>query len=186
MNFLIRSLRASARLLCIASAAAVSVGVLAPPAAAAPGDEPTCLRGPNPNVYYKITNVGTGKSLNVARKSRASGAPIIQWAYAGGTNEQWRAVCAANWQYKLVARHSGLVLDLAASSTVQRPYTGVPSQKWGLSRVGQEGALATFNLYNQGTSTVIEAAADGSAVESAVAEEGDRQQLWTFEETGAV
>ncbi|GAA4595642.1 hypothetical protein BJY16_001743 [Actinoplanes octamycinicus] len=184
MRFPNLGLRAGVRLLCAAAAVGVSLGFLAAPAAAA--EEPTCLRGPNPNVYYKITNVATGKSLNVARKSRVSGAPIIQWAYAGGTNEQWRAICAANWQYKLVARHSGLVLDLAATDAVQNPYTGAPSQKWGISRVGQEGALATFQLYSQGAGTVIEAAAGGIAVESADSEDGNRHQLWTFEETGAV
>ncbi|WP_433796399.1 RICIN domain-containing protein [Actinoplanes sp. CA-252034] len=182
MNFSIRAL--SARAGVIVAAVGVSLGVLAAPAAAA--DEPTCLRGPNPRVYYKITNVATGKSLNVARKSRVSGAPIIQWAYAGGTNEQWRAVCAANWQYKLVARHSGMVLELAAGAAVQKTYTEVLSQKWGISRVGQEGALATFHLHNQGANTVIQAAADGVAVEPTDPEDGNRRQLWTFEETGAV
>jgi hypothetical protein len=130
--------------------------------------------------------VATGKALNVARKSKASGAPIIQWAYAGGVNEQWRAVCAANWQYKLVARHSGLVLDLAAAAAVQNPYTGALSQKWGISRAGQEGPLATFQLHNPASDMVIEADADGTAVGSASSEDGNRRQLWTFEETGAV
>ncbi|BCJ44138.1 hypothetical protein GCM10010168_09510 [Actinoplanes ianthinogenes] len=184
MHFPNPGLRAGARLLCAAIAVGVSLGLLAAPAVAA--DEPICLRGPNPTVYYKITNVATGKSLNVARKSRVSGASVIQWTYAGGTNEQWRAICAANWQYKLVARHSGLVLDLAATDAVQTHYTGVLSQKWGISRVGQEGALATFQLYNQGAGTVIQAAADGIAVKPADSDDSNRQQLWTFEETGAV
>ncbi|GIF42688.1 RICIN domain-containing protein [Actinoplanes xinjiangensis] len=168
--------------------AGLTAAPLASPAHAA-ADDPVCYRGPSPSAYYKITNVRTGKSLNVARRSKAAGGPIIEWPYAGATNEQWRALCVAPFQYKLVARHSGQVLDLAGGGTaadaavIQNPYTATPTQKWGIWRVGQSGALATFQLYNQGTGRVVEG---GTVLRQAAIEEGDDSQAWTFEEVAPV
>ncbi|MDI6104288.1 RICIN domain-containing protein [Actinoplanes sp. NEAU-A12] len=173
----------------LALTASLAAVPLASPAHAV-ADDPVCYRGPSPAAYYKITNVKTGKSLNVARKSKAAGAPVIQWTYAGGTNEQWRALCVAPFQYKLVARHSGLALDLAGggaaadAAVIQNPYTEAPSQKWGIWRAGQSGALATFQLYNQGTGKVIDAGSDGTALRQAAIQDGNESQVWTFEEVG--
>jgi hypothetical protein len=154
---------------------------------AAADDEPVCYRGPNPAAYYKITNVLTGKVLSVADGSTSGGAPVVQRTYADGGKTQWQALCVDSAEYKLVARHSGLVLDLAdgasgQSAVVQNAYTGVLSQKWGIWRAGQSGALATFNLYSQGTGRVIDAADDSITVRLADLEDGDEGQLWTFEE----
>jgi hypothetical protein len=182
--------RSSRRAVTALLAAAVSLATLPFASAAhAAADDPVCYRGPSPSAYYKITNVGTGKSLNVARKSKAAGAPVIDWPYAGGANEQWRALCVAPFQYKLVARHSGQVLDLAGggaaadATVIQNPYTATPTQKWGIWRVGQNGALVTFQLYNQGTGKVVEA---GAVLRQAAIQDGNDNQAWTFEEVGAV
>lgn len=99
----------------VRSLALISVGLtggaLLSPATAHADPAPMCCRGPDENVYYKITNVESGESLNVSHRLQANGAPVIQWEYAGAANEQWRAVCVAPFSYKLVARHSGLVLE---------------------------------------------------------------------------
>lgn len=172
----------------IATAASLATLPFASPAQAA-ADEPVCYRGPSPSSYYKITNAQSGKSLNVARKSKVAGAPVVQWTYAGGTNEQWRALCVAPFQYKLVARHSGQVLDLAGggaaadAAVIQNPYAGAPTQKWGIWRAGLAGDLTTFQLYNQGTGKVVEA---GPVLRQATVQDGNESQTWTFEAVGTV
>lgn len=40
--------------------------------------------------YYRIVNVGSGKSLDVAGQSRANGANVQQWSYARQENQEWR------------------------------------------------------------------------------------------------
>jgi glucosylceramidase len=42
--------------------------------------------------YYKITNVNSGKSLDVQDFSRDNGANIQVWDFGGGDNQQWRFV----------------------------------------------------------------------------------------------
>ena len=47
----------------------------------------------------------------------ASGTPVQTWSYGGGTNQQWQAVSSGNGYYTLVARNSGLCLNVPNAST---------------------------------------------------------------------
>ncbi|WP_407698453.1 RICIN domain-containing protein [Streptomyces cyaneochromogenes] len=54
--------------------------------------------------------------LDVASGSTADGAEIIQQGWSGSENEQWRLLSAADGSFRLVARHSGRVLDSPGGS----------------------------------------------------------------------
>lgn len=183
--------RRSVRLLALISVG-LTGGAFLSPATAHADPAPMCYRGPDENVYYKITNVESGESLNVSHRLQANGAPVIQWEYAGAANEQWRAVCVAPFSYKLVARHSGLVLDVAAGSTVdgakvvQYRYHGGANQQWGIGRVGSAGALMTFEVSNKHSAKVLDVAEDGRGIQQSTASAGDPGRLWTFEQVGTV
>jgi hypothetical protein len=156
------------------------------PTPAHAAEAPECPRGPDENGYYKITNVASGKSLNVARGSLSKGAAIIQWPYSGAANEQWRPVCAAPFAYTLAARHSGLVLDVTAdppaSGVQQWTPNGGTNQQWYLSRVGNLGGLITWQLESLRSGKVIEAASDGTHLRTATGDPQNLRQQWTFEQ----
>lgn len=165
---------------------------VASPAHAAPNDPPMCYRGPSETVYYKLTNVATGKSLNIAGRSPRPGAALIQWPYSGATNEQWRFVCVAHFSYKIVARHSGLVLDVPGRSTAdgvrvqQYPYNGGQNQQWGVGRArSSDDGYMLFHLSNASSGKVLEVATNNLNIQQSTTMDIDRQ-LWKFDEVGVV
>jgi hypothetical protein len=179
--------------LLLAVLALTVTGVQAPSSARAHAAEASeCSRGPSEDGYYKITNVASGRSLNVARGSLSKGAPVIQWPYSGATNEQWRPVCTAPFAYTLVARHSGLVLDVTtgapASGAEVRQWTfnGGTNQQWYVSRVGNAGGLITWQLQSLRSGKVIEPVGDGTHLRSATGDAQDLRQQWTFEQVAGV
>jgi cytochrome c peroxidase len=62
--------------------------------------------------YYKITNVNSGKALDVAGISWADGANIYQWDYIAGSNQKWKPVAQSDGSYQLVAAHSNKCADV--------------------------------------------------------------------------
>ncbi len=86
----------------------------------------TC-NGTNAQVWSRIATdsgyvrIGTANNTNqvidINGPSTANGALAQLWAYGGGGNQQWMAVAEGNGYYHLVARNSGLCLDVPAAST---------------------------------------------------------------------
>lgn len=66
---------------------------------------------------YRITSKVSGKVLDVADESTASGAKIQQWTNYNATNQQFKVEKQSDGYYKITAIHSGLVLDVPNSST---------------------------------------------------------------------
>ncbi|PPK98683.1 ricin-type beta-trefoil lectin protein [Kineococcus xinjiangensis] len=177
----------------LALGASALVAAAGPTAAAEPA--PVCYRGPDPDTYWKITNVATGKVLDVNARSTAPGAPLVQYRWTGGANQQWRAVCAVGGGYQLIARHSGLVADVSGASTadgakiIQWSYKGSANQRWYFGQVGgTDAGLSTYEIENVGSRKVLDIAPDGLGIVQSPAQGfgGDPTQQWTFESVGSV
>ncbi len=70
------------------------------------------------NGYCKITNHSSHLALDVKGNSTAQNTQLIQYAYNGGDNQQWRFA----WQgllYVLINKHSNLVITLNNNSKTQ-------------------------------------------------------------------
>ncbi|MBC7485253.1 MAG: RICIN domain-containing protein [Cytophagaceae bacterium] len=78
------------------------------------------------NGAYKITNVSSGKALDVDGIKTDDGVKVQQWSYAGSANQQWILVASDGGFYKLIARHSAKVLEIGGWSTVN----GGLAQQW--------------------------------------------------------
>jgi hypothetical protein len=85
-----------------------------------------------------------GKVLDVGGRSVADRAEVIQWDPTGDTNQQWYLdLCGAD-VYRIIARHSGRVLDLsgpdgAGSKIWQFAWAAADNQRWHI--VEQQGGM---------------------------------------------
>lgn len=80
----------------------------------------------------------SGKCLDVEGKSAQEGTKIHQWAYWRGPNQLWRIEHQAGHYYKLFAKHSGLLLSVAADQTsiVQSSWIDTDKQRWFIRLLG--------------------------------------------------
>jgi chitinase len=96
---------------------------------------------PTSDGYFKIINVNSNKGLDIKDVSSAQNAPIHQWSYVGGGNQQFKFVGRGNNQFSIHVRHTDMALDLywgsAANGTqyVQYPYTGAANQLYTFDKV---------------------------------------------------
>ncbi|MUV88865.1 DUF1939 domain-containing protein [Halapricum sp. CBA1109] len=92
--------------------------------------------------YYRLTPTHSGKALDVSGGPNATqdGANVHQWDYLGNTNQQW-AIEETSDGVRLVARHSGKVLEVASAGTnngdtvQQNSDSGGAHQRWTLEQV---------------------------------------------------
>lgn len=95
------------------------------------------------NGDYRVVSKKSGLALDVSGCSGANGANVQQWAWNGGDCQRWRfervsANTLATGGYKIAAKHSGQVLDVAGCSTTnganvqQWPWNGANCQIWNL------------------------------------------------------
>ena len=102
------------------------------------------------NGYNKIVNVNSGLVLDVTGGSSSAafqnGAPIQQWSWTGGANQQWQIVPTGDGFNEILNFQSGKVLDVTGVSTVagatlqQWDWLGGDNQKWQVLDVSASGA----------------------------------------------
>ena len=83
--------------------------------------------------YRRITNVVSGKSLDVKDKSVIAGAPLQQWTYVGNANQQFAIEPQDDGSYAVRARHDDEVLESADDGTPsirQWTFSGDARQRW--------------------------------------------------------
>lgn len=86
--------------------------------------------------YVKIINKANGKAIDVSGGSAADGAPVIQWPYNWGNNQQWKIEAVGGGYDKITNRNSGKAMDVSGGSTadggqiIQWPYGGGNNQQW--------------------------------------------------------
>ncbi|MDL9977784.1 RICIN domain-containing protein [Microbacterium sp. ASV49] len=91
----------------------------------------------SPSSYYTLTNVNSGKVLDVNGASTANGGTVDQWTnVTGATNEQWSIQNVSGDLYKILNRNSGKALEvnnrshLNGGTVDQWTYTGDNHQLW--------------------------------------------------------
>ena len=68
-------------------------------------------------VNYRLVAQHSGKAADINGASTAAGARLIQWAPGSGLNQQFDFLPSDGGHYRIRARHSGLVLQVASNST---------------------------------------------------------------------
>ncbi len=92
--------------------------------------------GPISTGTYQITNVNSGKALDVADSSTDDGANVQQYDYWGGENQQWYVEETSDGSYRIENVNSGKVMDVDAASTddganvLQWADNGGANQRW--------------------------------------------------------
>jgi hypothetical protein len=113
-----------------------------------PGD-PGDPEGPvEIGVYYRLVAQHSGKYADINGVSTAPGARLQQWAPTGGANQQFDFLDAGDGHYRIRARHSGLVLQVASSASgadiTQQSDNGGAAQQWRLVDQGN-GVVSVVN-----------------------------------------
>jgi parallel beta-helix repeat protein len=122
-----------------------------------------------PNGVYTLTNMCSGKVLDVQGASNDALAPVQIWQWGGATNQQWEVQRQADSTYMLKAVHSGLVLDIAGGSfednaaMIQYPWHGGANQKWVLESQGAGQWLVKSSHSGKALAVNSAARADGGA-----------------------
>jgi poly(3-hydroxybutyrate) depolymerase len=97
-------------------------------------------------VNYHAMPAHSGKFASISGASTAAGAPLVQWSATGGLNQQFDFLDSGGGYYRVRARHSGLVLQVANSSNgadiTQQPDTNAASQQWQV--VEQSGGVVSL------------------------------------------
>lgn len=106
---------------------------------------------PDERAYYGLIDRGSGRCLDVASASMASGAPAVQWEFTHASSQQWRFVPlrAGSEYYRIEARHSSQCLTVSKAgenmALVQRPFQGSAEQQWRLVPAGPAGSYLLEN-----------------------------------------
>lgn len=152
---------------------------------------------------YRITNTNSGKSLDITDNSIDNGAVVQQYEYLGYAHQQFIVIETEDGYFQLIARHSGDVVEVPASSTVAgewlRTYdnNGTYTQQWKIQRecehvVSYElsggGKICDNDGYAEITSNTQKGMnycllKDGKAYGDIVAGTGERQ-AWRVSEAG--
>ena len=117
---------------------------------------------PDERAYYGLIDRGSGRCLDVASASTASGAAAVQWEFTHAPSQQWRFVPVRQGSeyYRIEARHSTQCLTVAqageGTALVQRPFQGSAEQQWRLVPAGPAGS---FQLENKSEARVAALAA---------------------------
>jgi alpha-L-fucosidase 2 len=85
-------------------------------------------------VYYRLVAQHSGKRADISGVATTAGALLHQWAATTGLNQQFDFLDSGGGYYRIRARHSGLVLQVANSNTgadiTQQADTNATSQQW--------------------------------------------------------
>ncbi len=125
-----------------------------------------------PGVYYRLVAQHSGKRADISGVSTAAGALLHQWSATTGLNQQFDFVDSGGGYYRIRARHSGLVLQVANTGSgadiTQQPDSGATSQQW---RVADQGS-GLVSLVNRQSGLAMD-------VWSAATADGARISQWT-------
>ncbi|MBP2328220.1 endo-1,4-beta-xylanase [Kibdelosporangium banguiense] len=97
-------------------------------------------------VNYRLVAQHSNKAAEITGSSTAAGALLRQWSSTGATNQQFDFLDSGGGYYRIRARHSGLVLQVASGSSgadiSQQPDSNATSQQWQV--VDQGGGVVSL------------------------------------------
>ncbi|GII81995.1 lectin [Sphaerisporangium rufum] len=100
----------------------------------------------------RLVNRRSGKVLDVNGGSTADGAAVIQWAWTGAANQQWRTTQNADGSVRLTGVGSGKALtspnSTQGTALVQAADTGGAGQRWKLVAAATSGYHRVVNAGN--------------------------------------
>ena len=125
---------------------------------------------------------------DISNASTADGAPLLQWVWNGGHNQQWFVLPTDSGYAELVNRNSGKCLAapdfVAGHQLIQVPCTGNPSQQWYLGVYpGQSLTGQTKTVQNRSTGLFADVAGASTGAGAAIDQwyyNGDWNQQWYF------
>ncbi|WP_411711414.1 RICIN domain-containing protein [Lentzea atacamensis] len=137
--------------------------------------------GVRPGVHYRLIARHSGKVADISGVSTAPGALLQQWSQTSGLNQQFDFIDAGGGYYRIRARHSGLVLQVASSSTgadiTQQADTGATSQQWRVTDHGG-GVISLVNRQSGHALDVWQASsADGARISQWTPSGADNQRF---------
>jgi hypothetical protein len=127
--------------------------------------------GPGPveiGVDYRLVAQHSGKLADISGVATTAGALLQQWSATGGQNQRFDFLDSGGGYYRIRARHSGLVLQVASNSTganiTQQPDSNATSQQW---RVVDQGG-GVVSLVNRQSNLAMDvwdvSTADGARI----------------------
>jgi hypothetical protein len=111
--------------------------------------------GPQVGVNYHLVVSQGGKLADINGRSTAAGALLIQWTSNGGLNQQFDLLDSGSGYFRIRARHSNLVLQVASNNSgadiTQQPDSNATSQQWKFTDQGN----GIYTLTNRQSSLVM-------------------------------
>ncbi|WP_433796748.1 glycosyl hydrolase family 95 catalytic domain-containing protein [Actinoplanes sp. CA-252034] len=119
-------------------------------------------------VHYRLVAQHSGKAADINGASTAAGAQLIQWQIGSAANQQFDFLSSGAGYYRIRARHSGLVLQVAGNGTgtdiTQQPDVDAAGQQWRVEDRGG-GIVVLINRQSGLAMDVWQAAtADGARI----------------------
>jgi phage tail protein X len=150
---------------------------------------PTCSVSFDPNKCYRIINKKSGKAVDVYGTNTKNNSKVIQWAYHGNANQQWRFSSVGSSYFKVMARHSGKYLACHTtynnSNVCQYDYYSGGYKDWKVECVGNTGY---YRLIHRASGKVLNIS-DGSTADGAncviYSWNGGDDQLFSIEEVAS-
>jgi hypothetical protein len=125
---------------------------------------------------------------DVSGGSTADGAPVLQWTWNGGHNQQWYVLPTDGGFAELVNRNSGKCLAapdyVAGHQLIQVACTGNPGQQWFLNVYpGQSITGQTKSVWNRATGLYADVSGASTTAGAAIDQwtyNGNWNQQWYF------
>ncbi|MEV4847741.1 RICIN domain-containing protein [Micromonospora matsumotoense] len=103
---------------------------------------------PPTSTFYHLIAQHSGKVAEITGASTTAGAALVQWPSNGGSNQQFEFLDAGGGYFRIRARHSGLVLQVANNTSgadiTQQPDSNAASQQWRITDHGG-GVISLVN-----------------------------------------
>jgi hypothetical protein len=135
---------------------------------------------------YALISRLSGKALDVGGVSMADGAPIVQWSYGGGMNQQFDIRGLGDGSLSIRPAHSGKSLDVYNFSRdnggdiKQWSYTGNSNQRWRIVSVGG-GYFKILSVFSGKAMDVYGlSTSDGASIKQ-WDDNGGTNQQWQFQ-----
>ncbi|MEC9262052.1 MAG: RICIN domain-containing protein [Pseudomonadota bacterium] len=129
---------------------------------------------------YIISNVASGRVIDVDGVSAADGANVHLWDNFDAPNQRWHATAVGENEFELVSQHSNACLDADNGSDNVHQWScfGSNNQRWLIEGL-PNGA---YRVSSQGSGDILEAqygaTANGTNVRTAAANGTDAQAWW--------
>jgi lysophospholipase L1-like esterase len=142
------------------------------------------------NGRYTIVSSLSGLTLDVAGKSTADGAKIVQYTATGATNQQFDVVNLGDGSYSIRPVHSGKSLDVYqrnandGAELRQWSYSGATNQRWHIDDIG--GGVSVITSVFSGKAVEVWQGSTAAGAEIRLSTySGNARQKWSFRVVGS-